>query len=228
MATAPDPTAIPDLETPFDAAFYWLCSQASNSELDELGSERTKAIYKTQYWDALACESLPKGLDIAVFDCAVHQGLGIARRLLCKTLGISPDDPELEISDDIFAEFNSLTVFNDFLALRLRRYAFSPGKEVQMQTWSQRILELYAFALCVINEDQTDHSGEANQLTAITGIGPATAKKLIAFGISSVQQIADLDEAKKAEIEQALSIKGQIDQKGWVAQAQALIEKGFD
>ena len=33
------------------------------------------AIYRTLYWDALAADELPPGLDHALFDFAVHSGV---------------------------------------------------------------------------------------------------------------------------------------------------------
>ena len=67
-------------------------------------------------------------------------------------------------------------------------------------------------------------SGGADKLTTINGIGPVIEKKLIALGITTFQQIADLDEAKKADIEEQLSFKGRIDREEWVAQAKDLVK----
>ena len=65
-------------------------------------------------------------------------------------------------------------------------------------------------------------SGEADKLTTINGIGPVIEKKLIALGITTFQQIADLDDAKKADIEEQLSFKGRIDREDWINQAKEL------
>lgn len=65
-------------------------------------------------------------------------------------------------------------------------------------------------------------SGEADKLTTINGIGPVIEKKLIALGITTFKQIADLDDAKKADIEEQLSFKGRIDREEWIKQAKEL------
>jgi len=38
-----------------------------------------RAIYRANYWDAMNCETLPDGLDLAVFDAAVNSGVGRAQ-----------------------------------------------------------------------------------------------------------------------------------------------------
>ena len=66
-------------------------------------------------------------------------------------------------------------------------------------------------------------SGEADKLTTINGIGPVIEKKLIALGITTFQQIADMDAELKASIEEQLSFKGRIDREDWINQAKALV-----
>ena len=41
-----------------------------------------KEIYREHYWDAADCDTIQKPLDYVVFDCAVNQGLGYAKRFL--------------------------------------------------------------------------------------------------------------------------------------------------
>lgn len=67
-------------------------------------------------------------------------------------------------------------------------------------------------------------AGEADKLTTINGIGPVIEKKLIALGITTFKQIAELDDAKKADIEEQLSFKGRIDREEWIAQAKELVK----
>ena len=39
-----------------------------------------QTIYRQEYWDAMACEELPTGFDLCVFDAAVNSGVGRARQ----------------------------------------------------------------------------------------------------------------------------------------------------
>ncbi len=60
-------------------------------------------------------------------------------------------------------------------------------------------------------------------LTTINGIGPVIEKKLHGLGITTFQQIADLDQARIDEINDQLSFKGRIEREEWVEQAKTLI-----
>ena len=44
-----------------------------------------RAIYRAEYWDAMGCDSLPSGLDLAVFDAAVNSGVTRAHMWLSTT-----------------------------------------------------------------------------------------------------------------------------------------------
>ena len=63
---------------------------------------------------------------------------------------------------------------------------------------------------------------KVDDLTEISGIGPVISKKLNKLGYTSFVQIADLDEAGVAEIEEQLSFKGRIEREDWIKQAAEL------
>jgi uncharacterized protein (TIGR02594 family) len=50
-----------------------------------------KAIYRRHYWDALACDALPSGVDYTVFDYGVNSGIGRAARVLQQLCGVAAD-----------------------------------------------------------------------------------------------------------------------------------------
>ena len=62
-------------------------------------------------------------------------------------------------------------------------------------------------------------SGEGDDLTQLSGVGPALLKKLNAAGITTFAQIAAWTEADVAEFDEKLSFKGRIEREGWIAQA---------
>ncbi|WP_339637218.1 50S ribosomal protein L21 [uncultured Sulfitobacter sp.] len=59
----------------------------------------------------------------------------------------------------------------------------------------------------------------ADDLKALSGVGPALEKKLHEAGITSFAQIAAWTEADIAEVDEKLSFKGRIQREGWVDQA---------
>ncbi|MCR8547289.1 50S ribosomal protein L21 [Salipiger sp. P9] len=61
-----------------------------------------------------------------------------------------------------------------------------------------------------------------DDLTKLSGVGPALQKKLIAAGVTSFAQIAAWTEADVAEFDEKLSFKGRIEREGWIEQAKEL------
>lgn len=60
-------------------------------ELRSLTPAGVAPLFEKHYWQACRCQELPSGLDILVFDCAVNQGPGRAKRLLQRSLGVPED-----------------------------------------------------------------------------------------------------------------------------------------
>ena len=62
-------------------------------------------------------------------------------------------------------------------------------------------------------------------LKKLPGVGPALEKKLIAAGVTSLEQVAAWTEADVTKIDEELSFKGRIEREGWIAQAKELTAK---
>lgn len=60
-------------------------------DLRDMTKAQARALYKSDYWDAAACNKLPGPLALLVFDGAVNQGVGRATRILQATVGAKPD-----------------------------------------------------------------------------------------------------------------------------------------
>jgi lysozyme family protein len=56
--------------------------------------EDSMRLAKTDYWDALGCDSLPTPVDIIAFDSAYNMGLGEARILLKEAAAAPRDDAD--------------------------------------------------------------------------------------------------------------------------------------
>ena len=62
-----------------------------NVDIKALTAETAKAIYKADYWDRVKGDDLPWPLSLYVFDCAVNQGVDVAKTLLQKAIGTVQD-----------------------------------------------------------------------------------------------------------------------------------------
>ena len=62
---------------------------ASRAEVRRLSVGEAKTIYRRFYWDPIRADDLPAGLDLAVFDFAVHSGPGRSVKSLQAVLGVA-------------------------------------------------------------------------------------------------------------------------------------------
>lgn len=91
--------------------------------------ETAKDIYKKNYWDAMRCDELPVGIDLAVWDFGVNAGPAHSIAELLETMGLSPtatlDDtvinslPNCKASDLI----NDLIDYHDWYYHRNRLFS---------------------------------------------------------------------------------------------------------
>ena len=57
-----------------------------HNDITRLTVDDAKIIYKTNYWNRCSCDSLPRNLDLCVFDTAVNCGVGTSGKLLQGTM----------------------------------------------------------------------------------------------------------------------------------------------
>jgi lysozyme family protein len=69
----------------------WRGHPASMADLRALTREETAAIYRKRYWERMAGDDLPAGLDLVVFDAAVNSGPARAARWLQALLAVPAD-----------------------------------------------------------------------------------------------------------------------------------------
>jgi lysozyme family protein len=115
-------------------------------DLKEMTHGAAEAIYHVRFWQACRCDRLPRGLDLAVFDCAVNQGTGRAARLLQKALGVKVDGilgpKTLEAAGK--ADLNDLLL--DFMAWRILHYSSLSIFVTFGRGWMRRVLDVHATA----------------------------------------------------------------------------------
>src|SRR5947209_20555846 len=62
---------------------------ATAADIRAMKVEQAKAIYKPKYWDKVAGDALPAGVDYCLFDYAVNSGTGRAPKVLQRVLGVA-------------------------------------------------------------------------------------------------------------------------------------------
>ena len=69
----------------------WVGREVTEDEMRQLTPQAVAPFYKQRYWDVVHADSLPAGVDLCVFDCAVNSGPVQSARFLQRAVGVNPD-----------------------------------------------------------------------------------------------------------------------------------------
>jgi lysozyme family protein len=138
----------------------------SKDDVRALKRDEAAGIYRRNYWRPASCERLPDGVDLAVFDCAVNQGVSCAVKLLQRSLGVSPDGVVGPNTLESIGNASPKSVLAEFMAQRMRRYgsltvlfdSFGLG-------WSRRLMATYERALRLADRGAATASAAAVSVT---------------------------------------------------------------
>jgi lysozyme family protein len=86
-----DPGGATNLGVTLATLRAWRKKPVSKADVKALSHEEATAIYKYQYWDKVAGDSLPAGLDYAMFDFGINSGPSRAVKFLQRILGVKVD-----------------------------------------------------------------------------------------------------------------------------------------
>lgn len=86
-----DPGGMTNLGVTRNVWKEWVKRDVDEAEMRSLTPELVTPLYKQRYWDACKCDSMPLGVDYAVFDAAVNMGPFRAAKLLQAALGVTAD-----------------------------------------------------------------------------------------------------------------------------------------
>lgn len=109
-----------------------------NEDIPNMTLERSKMLYKRDYWDKIKGDELPSVLASFVFDAAVNQGVDPAIRMLQRALGVAQDgimglDTMRKIRDS-GKESCAL-----FMAERAMRYMSTRNADKYLRGWLKRL-----------------------------------------------------------------------------------------
>jgi lysozyme family protein len=86
-----DPGGMTNLGVTRRSREQWVGRRVSEAEMRELTPASVAPMYKSKYWNSVAGDDLPSGVDYAVFDAAVNSGPGQASKWLQRAVGAVAD-----------------------------------------------------------------------------------------------------------------------------------------
>lgn len=127
----------------------------SKAEVRALDPATAKNIYRRFYWQALRCDEMPAGVDLALFDGGVNQGTGRAARLLQAALKVSVDGIIGPVTLGAARSADPPKLLNEFMAQRMRAYGrLSRLFRTFGLGWSRRLMAAHGAAQRLMAEAQ--------------------------------------------------------------------------
>jgi len=119
-------------------------SKKAYPELDikNLTIQHAEFIYENDYWMKCKCAGLPEQLRLAVFDCAVNQGVTFASKALQAACEAKIDGFIGPKTLDACNSKNPDEVLEEFLKERLHRYLSTKGFERFGKGWLNRLIAI--------------------------------------------------------------------------------------
>ena len=116
--------------------------ESSEKEMRALTPAQVAPLYKRKYWDAINGDSLPSGLDLCVFDCAVNSGVGRAAKMLQGILGLAQDGSIGPKTLEACKKFSSKDLVDKFCSARQDFLESLPTFKTFGKGWSARVAEV--------------------------------------------------------------------------------------
>jgi lysozyme family protein len=112
-------------------------------EMRALTVEDVKPFYKSRYWDANQCDSLPAGVDYAVFDFGVNAGIKRSAKFLQQAVGVGADGSIGQGTLDAVAQASPVSVIEAFSKVKDSFYrelvVKNPTEQKFLHGWLNRI-----------------------------------------------------------------------------------------
>ena len=112
------------------------CNEA---DMRRLTQEDVKPVYRKLYWGPMQCDSLPSGVDYAVFDFAVNSGNGRAAKFLQTCVGAVPDGQIGTRTLEAISDKNASILIDDLCNRRLAFMMGLPTWKTFGKGWSRRV-----------------------------------------------------------------------------------------
>lgn len=103
-----------------------------------------KFIYELDYWTKMKCDGLPRNIRLAVFDCAVNQGVYFSSKALQISVGAVADGivgvNTIKLSNSI----DEKEILSNFLQMRVSRYMINKKFKKYGRGWLLRLIDIAA------------------------------------------------------------------------------------
>jgi len=125
----------------------WRGKRCSVQDVQNLTVDEALRIYRAMYWQPVAGDDLPTGLDLIVFDCAVNQGIGRGTKALQKAVGVAVDGHVGPRTVAAAKACNVLQAISSVRDYRLAKYMEADDWPRYKNGWQNRLKTIYETSL---------------------------------------------------------------------------------
>ena len=128
----------------------WMGREVTKDEMRAMPRDHVDQIYKDNYWDRIKGDSLPSGLDIAVFDFAINAGTGRSAKVLQSIIGAKEDGVIGSKTLEIVWQKSAKDILSKFTKKRKEFYDAivknNPSQKKFIKGWTRRNKETHDLA----------------------------------------------------------------------------------
>jgi lysozyme family protein len=118
----------------------------SEKDMRNLTPEMVAPLYKRKYWDKVAGDQLPAGVDYAVFDAAINSGPGRAAKWLQEVVGVVADGAIGPKTILAIRAIPARTVIAEYNDKRLQFLESLPAWDTFGKGWGNRVSQVQSTA----------------------------------------------------------------------------------
>ena len=157
-----DPGGATNMGITLNTLSVWRGQRVTASDVRRLTKDEARQIYRSMYWDKLACDRLPDGVDWLLFDMGVAHGVGTAAKMLQALLGVEQDGDIGPITLQAANSMKAPTLVTTLTDQRIKRAKRLKNKKGQMlwpiygKGWCRRWKAVESNALELIEAEIVD------------------------------------------------------------------------
>lgn len=125
----------------------WRQAPVTPDDVRALTREEAHEIYRANYWNAMRCDDLPRGVDVMVFDFGVNAGPATSVRALQRAAGAEPDGAVGALTLRAVRASDPRALVEALVAARLEYYRRLKKYETFGKGWESRVAEVRKHAL---------------------------------------------------------------------------------
>ena len=120
----------------------WVKHEVDEAVMRALTPEDVAPMYKAKYWNQIAGDELPAGVDYVVFDAAINSGPGRAAKWLQQVVGATADGAIGPGTLRAVAAMPADEIVSKYQAIRLEFLQRLPTWETFGKGWGRRVTEV--------------------------------------------------------------------------------------